>query len=159
MRDFYTNTNAKDVMIARSAPGRGDQRRDGRPRSRCTTSCAGTSHAPSSTSRGRIRQGARALDLHHRLDKRERYVWNLTKIATSRDPAALELFQSLMLRVLGDPRRVPAGAHRRRGGRHALSGDAVDGGTMAQVFVYPIGLDFRSARAREQRRARPQRSI
>lgn len=81
------------------------------------------------------------------LDTRVRYIWNMTRLAASRDPAALDLFHSLMIASAAIPGAFPPvmidveAAGRRYQEMH------VDGGAMAQVFVYPVGLDFEALAA------------
>jgi predicted acylesterase/phospholipase RssA len=81
------------------------------------------------------------------LDTRVRYIWNMTRLAASRDPTALDLFHSLMIASAAIPGAFPPvmidveAAGRRYQEMH------VDGGAMAQVFVYPVGLDFEALAA------------
>ena len=71
------------------------------------------------------------------LDSLEPVVWNMTAIAASQDPDAVELFRSILLASASIPAAFPpvmidvdvAGTHYQE--MH------VDGGTMAQVFFYP----------------------
>lgn len=78
------------------------------------------------------------------LDNLQRYVWNMTRIATSPDPAAVELFVSLMLASAAIPGEFPPVLIDVVADGRAFQEMHVDGGAMAQVFVYPIGLDFQS---------------
>lgn len=75
------------------------------------------------------------------LDSLEPVIWNMTAIAASRSPGALQLFRSVLLASASIPGAFPPvmidvtvdGVHHQE--MHA------DGGTMAQVFVYPPSID------------------
>jgi hypothetical protein len=75
------------------------------------------------------------------LDSLEPVIWNMTAIAASKQPGALDLFRRVLLASASIPGAFPpvmidvnvAGGHFQE--MHA------DGGTMAQVFVYPPSLD------------------
>jgi len=75
------------------------------------------------------------------LDSLEPVIWNMTAIAASKNPNALHLFRQVLLASASIPGAFPPvmidvnvdGAHYQE--MH------VDGGTMAQVFVYPPSLD------------------
>lgn len=51
------------------------------------------------------------------LDARQAVLWNMTKIAASRDPKALGLFGSIMIGMLGTWTEVPMSRTRERNGR------------------------------------------
>ena len=76
------------------------------------------------------------------LDARRPVIWNLTEIASSGRPGALELFRKLLIASAAIPGTFPPemidveAEHRKFQEMH------VDGGTAAQVFVYPpaVGL-------------------
>lgn len=77
------------------------------------------------------------------LDTPEPVIWNMTAIAASHDPRALELFRKIMIASAAIPGAFPPvmidvevnGAHYQE--MH------VDGGAMAQVFAYPPSLNLR----------------
>jgi predicted acylesterase/phospholipase RssA len=74
------------------------------------------------------------------LDSLEPVIWNMTAIAASRDPRALQLFRSILLASASIPGAFPPvmidvevrGVH-----YHEMH---VDGGTVAQVFAYPPSM-------------------
>ena len=74
------------------------------------------------------------------LDSLEPVIWNMTAIAASKAPGALQLFRSVLLASASIPGAFPpvmidvtvAGTHYQE-----MHGD---GGTMAQVFVYPPSI-------------------
>jgi predicted acylesterase/phospholipase RssA len=76
------------------------------------------------------------------LDSRVRYIWNMTRIAASQHPRALDLFRSLMIASAAIPGAFPPVMIDVEVGGRRYQEMHVDGGAMAQVFVYPIGLDF-----------------
>ena len=77
------------------------------------------------------------------LDTMEPVIWNMTAIAASKDPEAVTLFRKILLASSAIPAAFPPvmidvmanGAHYQE--MH------VDGGAMAQVFVYPPALSIR----------------
>ena len=74
------------------------------------------------------------------LDSLEPVIWNMTAIAASKDPNAIPLFRSILLASASIPGAFPPvmidvnldGTHYQE--MH------VDGGTMAQVFLYPPSM-------------------
>lgn len=76
------------------------------------------------------------------LDARQTVLWNLTKIAASKDPGALDLFRSLMIASASIPGAFPPVMIDVEANGQAFQEMHVDGGTMSQVFVYPPTLDI-----------------
>lgn len=76
------------------------------------------------------------------LDARQRVIWNLTKIARSRDPRALGLFHDIMIASAAIPGAFPPVMIDVSVEGKAYQEMHVDGGAMAQVFVYPPSLDL-----------------
>jgi hypothetical protein len=91
------------------------------------------------------------------LDARQTVLWNLTKIAASKDPKALDLFRSLMIASASIPGAFPPVMIDVEANGRAYQEMHVDGGTMSQVFVYPPSLDLdalsRKLGAQRERRA------
>jgi predicted patatin/cPLA2 family phospholipase len=79
------------------------------------------------------------------LDSRQAVLWNLTKVAASRDPKALDLFRSLMIASASIPGAFPPVMIDVEANGHAYQEMHVDGGTMSQVFVYPPSLHVKEA--------------
>lgn len=77
------------------------------------------------------------------LDARRGIIWNLTKIAASRDPRALELFRTLMVASAAIPGAFPPTMIDVEVNGQPYQEMHVDGGATAQVFVYPPSLDLR----------------
>lgn len=86
------------------------------------------------------------------LDSLEPVVWNMTAIAASQDPGAVELFRRILLASASIPAAFPPVMI-----DVTLEGTTyqemhVDGGTMAQVFFYPPSADLRQLEAIERQR-------
>jgi predicted acylesterase/phospholipase RssA len=77
------------------------------------------------------------------LDSRVRYIWNMTRIAVSQDPRALDLFHSLIIASAAIPGAFPPVMIDVEVDGRRYQEMHVDGGAMAQVFVYPIGWTSR----------------
>jgi hypothetical protein len=71
------------------------------------------------------------------LDARKRVIWNMTKLAASNHPMAVELFQAVMIASASIPAAFPPVMMNVEIEGKVYSEMHVDGGTMAQVFVYP----------------------
>src|SRR5262245_9016906 len=77
------------------------------------------------------------------LDARQPVIWNMGEIAASGSPKALELFQSIMIASASIPGVFPPVMVEVEAGGRSYQEMHVDGGTVAQVFVYPAGLNLR----------------
>ena len=77
------------------------------------------------------------------LDARQAVLWNMTKIAASRDPKALDLFRSVMIASAAIPGTFPPVMIDVEAKGEPYQEMHVDGGTMAQVFVYPPSLHLK----------------
>lgn len=77
------------------------------------------------------------------LDARHSVLWNMTKIAASRDPKALHLFHTIMIASAAIPAGFPPVMIDVEAGGRPYQEMHVDGGTMSQVFVYPPGLNVK----------------
>ncbi|EGJ49347.1 patatin-like phospholipase family protein [Desulfocurvibacter africanus] len=74
------------------------------------------------------------------LDARQSVLWNMTKIAASRDPKALDLFRSILIASAAIPVAFPPVMIDVEANAQEYQEMHVDGGTMSQVFVYPPSL-------------------
>jgi Patatin-like phospholipase len=77
-------------------------------------------------------------------DARHPIIWNLTKIAASSDPKALELFRAVMIASAAIPVAFPPVMIDVEAGGQQFQEMHVDGGTMGQVFIYPPSLNLKS---------------
>ena len=76
------------------------------------------------------------------LDARRPVIWNITKIAATRRPGALELVRKILLASAAIPGTFPpVMIDVEAGGKH-YEEMHVDGGTAAQLFVYPVGFNL-----------------
>ena len=71
------------------------------------------------------------------LDARRRVIWNMTKLASHSDPRALPLFQDIMIASAAIPGAFPPVLIEVDVDGKRYHEMHVDGGAMAQVFVYP----------------------
>lgn len=78
------------------------------------------------------------------LDARRGIIWNLTRIAASRDPRALELFRTLMVASAAIPGAFPPSMIDVEVSGQPYQEMHVDGGATAQVFIYPPSLDLKA---------------
>ncbi len=77
------------------------------------------------------------------LDARQGVIWNMTKIAASRDPKALNLFRKIMVASAAIPGAFPPMMIDVEANGRKYQEMHVDGGATAQVFVYPPGINVR----------------
>jgi hypothetical protein len=89
------------------------------------------------------------------IDATKGVMWNMTKIAASKDPQALELFQNIMLASASIPAAFPPVMINVEADGKTYQEMHVDGGTMAQVFIYPSSIklnEFSKANGFERKR-------
>ncbi len=147
LRELYTNISSKDILKFRSylaaltsdamADTRPLRRMLGRHVDRAMLDAIAAEHV----------KGRELWIATTNLDSRERYIWNLTRVAASRHPKALDLFHSLMIASAAIPGAFPPVLIDVEAAGRGYQEMHVDGGAMAQVFVYPIGLDFEALAA------------
>jgi len=77
------------------------------------------------------------------LDARRPVLWNVTKIAASRQPGALELIQEIMLASAAIPGAFPPVMFKVEANGKTYEEMHVDGSTSAQVFVYWSGVQLK----------------
>jgi predicted acylesterase/phospholipase RssA len=77
------------------------------------------------------------------LDARRGVIWNMGKIAASGHPDALELFQRILLASSAIPGVFPPTLIEVEVGGKTYQEMHVDGGAIAQVFVYPSSLEMK----------------
>jgi len=74
------------------------------------------------------------------LDARRPVIWNMTAIAASGQPSALELFRKILLASAAVPGAFPPVMIDVEAGGQHYQEMHVDGGAMAQVFLYPPSI-------------------
>jgi hypothetical protein len=77
------------------------------------------------------------------LDARQGVIWNIGKIAESGHPKALELFQRILLASSAIPGVFPPTLIDVEAGGNKYQELHVDGGAIAQVFIYPSSLQLK----------------
>jgi predicted acylesterase/phospholipase RssA len=77
------------------------------------------------------------------LDARRGVIWNMGKLAASGNPNALELFQRILLASSAIPGVFPPTLIDVEAGGKTYQEMHVDGGAIAQVFVYPSSLQLK----------------
>lgn len=83
------------------------------------------------------------------LDTREPVVWNMTAIAASKDPRALELFRKILVASSAIPGAFPPVMIDVQVDGVRYQEMHVDGGAMAQVFAYPPSLHLAEEGAKQ----------
>ena len=78
------------------------------------------------------------------LDARQSVLWNMTRIATSESPGALDLFHAIMIASAAIPGAFPPMMIEVEADGQRYQEMHVDGGTMSQVFVYPPSLHLKA---------------
>ncbi len=76
------------------------------------------------------------------LDASRRVIWNMTRLAASRHPRAVALFHDIMMASAAIPGAFPPVMIEVEAEGRAYQEMHVDGGAMAQVFVYPPDLQL-----------------
>jgi predicted acylesterase/phospholipase RssA len=76
------------------------------------------------------------------IDSRKRVIWNMTKLAASKHPRALELFQDVMIASASIPVAFSPVMFNVEIDGKVHSEMHVDGGAMSQVFVYPPSIEL-----------------
>ncbi len=88
------------------------------------------------------------------LDAQQPVIWNMTKIAASKDPKALKLFRTIMIASAAIPGAFPpVMIDVYADGRHYQEMH-VDGGATTQVFIYPPSLHIEEVQAATHQRER-----
>lgn len=140
LKDFYTNTEPKDILKPRSilAAITSDAMADNKPLWKKLEKQVDQSLLDAIAAE--YEKGRLLLVATVDLDARQSVLWNLTKIAASKDPKALHLFHSIMIASAAIPAGFPPVMFDVEVDGTAYQEMHVDGGTMSQVFIYPPSL-------------------
>jgi Patatin-like phospholipase len=143
LKRFYTNISPKDILVKRGilAAFTSDALADNGPLKKLVASLIDQPFLDAVAAeyeKGRLLMIGTAD-----LDARQGVIWNMTKIAATRDPRALDLFRSVMIASASIPGAFPPAMLDVEVGGTTYQEMHVDGGTMAQVFVYPPSLKIR----------------
>jgi hypothetical protein len=157
LQEVYTTLSAKDVMQPRgyAAVLFEDALADNTPLRRtvakyfgqATMEAVAAEHA-----KGRI-----LLIATTNLDARRPVIWNITKIAASGHPRALELIRDVLVASAAIPGAFPPIMIDVEVDGKRYQEMHVDGGASAQVFVYPPGLSRYAAEMSQRQRERMRR--
>ena len=137
LKEFYTTISPKDIMEKRSmwAAITNDAMADNRPLWGLVGKAVDQTMLDAIA--GEYKKGRLLLVATVDLDARQALIWNMTKIAASGQPKALELFRSIMIASAAIPGAFPPTMIDVEVGGQKYQEMHVDGGTMAQVFLYP----------------------
>jgi hypothetical protein len=137
LKEFYTTTSQKDILEKRGilAAITNDAMADNRP----LWGLVGKALAQKMIDEIAVeyKKGRILLVATVDLDARQGIIWNMTRIAASGHPKALELFRSIMIASAAIPGAFPPVMIDVEAGGKQYQEMHVDGGTMAQVFLYP----------------------
>ena len=146
----YTQTSQKDIFKKRGIVKGifGDAMADSRPLAQVIASYVTPELLHEIA--GEYAKGRLLLVGTTNLDSLEPVIWNMTAIAASKDPNAITLFEKVLLASASIPGAFPPvmidvtvdGTHYQE--MH------VDGGTMAQVFLYPPSVSLADAPVRSR---------
>ncbi|MFB3089089.1 MAG: patatin-like phospholipase family protein [Acidiferrobacterales bacterium] len=89
------------------------------------------------------------------LDADRPVMWNIARIAASRVPNALELVQDIILASASIPAVFPPVIFEVEAKGQRYDELHVDGGVTSQVFLYPLGLDWRRVTEKLDAKGRP----
>jgi hypothetical protein len=154
LKEFYTNVSPKDIMEKRSLLSAffDDAAADNRPLwgllEKAVTQKMMDEIAVE------YKKGRLFLVATVDLDARQGILWNMTKIAASGHPKALELFRSILIASAAIPGAFPPVMIDVEAGGQKYQEMHVDGGTMAQVFLYPPEISLKELERKERAEAR-----
>ena len=140
LRAVYTETSPKDILDARgfSAAVFNDALADNAPLGKLVEKYVTEDLLKEIA--GEYAKGRLLLMATTNLDARQAVIWNMTKLAASGKPEALKLFHKIMLASAAIPGAFPPALVDVEVGGKRYQEMHVDGGAMAQVFVYPPAL-------------------
>jgi hypothetical protein len=141
LKSFYTELGPKDIVEPRSllAAVTDDAMADNRPL--WNQVAKAVDRALLDEIAAEYQKGRLLLVATSELDSRQGVIWNMTKIASSRDPRALGLFRAVMVSSAAIPGAFPPTMIDVEAGGKPYQEMHVDGGAMAQVFLYPPSLN------------------
>jgi len=147
LKEVYTTLSPKDVLVQRSVIGGflSDAMADNAPLwalTRKTVTAELLKEIAAEHAKGRHLLVATAD-----LDARRGIIWDMGKIASYGTPQALDLFVSVMIASASIPGGFPPTMIEVEAGGKRYQEMHVDGGTMAQVFVYPASVNIREQAA------------
>ena len=150
VKRVYTETSQKDIFKKRGIVKGffGDSMADSRPLAGVIASYVTTDllrEIAAEYAKGRMLLVGTA-----NLDSLEPVIWNMTAIAASNDPNARSLFEKVLLASASIPGAFPPVMIDVTVGGTRYQEMHVDGGTMAQVFLYPPSLSVANSPQRKR---------
>ena len=150
LKRVYTTTSQKDIFKKRGIIKGffGDGMTDSRPLARTIATYVNRQlldEIAAEYAKGRLLLVGTA-----NLDSMEPVVWNMTAIAASKNPGAMELFSKVLLASASIPGAFPPVMIDVTADGHRYQEMHVDGGTMTQVFLYPPALKISDAPPRQR---------
>ena len=157
LKEFYTNVSPKDILEKRSLMSAlfSDAAADNRPLRELVEKAVTKNMLDAIAAE--YKKGRLLLVATVDLDAREGLIWNMTKIAASGHPKALELFRSVMIASAAIPGAFPPTMIDVEAGGQKYQEMHVDGGTMAQVFIYPPSISAKELARKEHAEPRERR--
>lgn len=140
LKEVYTTTSPKDIVEKRGllAAVFNDAMADNKPLWNVVKTKV--ARAMLEAIAAEYKKGRLLLVATTDLDARRPVIWNLTKIAASGHPKALELFHSLMIASAAIPGAFPPVMIDVEADGKPYQEMHVDGGAVAQVFAYPPSI-------------------
>ena len=150
LKEFYTTISQKDIMEKRSilAAFTNDAMADNHPLKKLVAKAVTQKMLDAIAEE--YKKGRLLLVATVDLDARQGLIWNMTKIAVSGNPKALDLFQSIMIASAAIPGAFPPTMIDVEAGGKQYQEMHVDGGTMTQVFLYPPSINVKQLERQEQ---------
>ncbi len=150
LKEFYTTISQKDIMEKRSimAAINNDAMADNRPLRNLVAKAVTQKMLDAIAEE--YKKGRLLLVATVDLDARQALIWNMTKIAASSNPNALDLFHNILIASAAIPGAFPPMMLDVEAGGKQYQEMHVDGGTMAQVFLYPPSINVKELERQEQ---------
>jgi len=150
LKEFYTTISQKDILEKRSilAAFNNDAMADNKPLWELVKKAVTQKMLDEIAAE--YKKGRLLLVATVDLDARQGIIWNMTRIAATADPKALDLFQRIMIASAAIPGAFPPMMIDVEAGGQQYQEMHVDGGTMAQVFLYPPSIDVKGLERQEK---------
>jgi predicted patatin/cPLA2 family phospholipase len=150
VKKVYTTTAQKDIFKKRGIAALlfGDSMADTRPLATIIESYVSREFLDEIA--GEYAKGRILLVGTANLDSLEPVIWNMTAIAASKDPRAMQLFRRILLASASIPGAFPPVMLDVNVDGSNYQEMHVDGGTMAQVFLYPPSISVANAPQRKR---------
>lgn len=150
LKEFYTTISQKDILEKRSilAAINNDAIADNQPLWKLVGKAVNQKMLDAIA--GEYNKGRLLLVATVNLDARQGIIWNMTKIASSGHPKALDLFRSILIASAAIPGAFPPMMLDVEADGKQYQEMHVDGGTMAQVFLYPPSISLKELERQEK---------